>query len=298
MDLKEIILHAHPISQFVFLLLVGSVVLAVAVIIERYIVFKRVKRSTESALAQLDKWAKENQWQAARDQITRSNRQQTPLFSVLRAGIVYWQELVMFGETRLEVMEALVHDAVTREIKLVRAMLRSNLPILANISSVAPFIGLFGTVIGIILTFQHISTEGNMGPELVSSGIADALIATAMGLFAAIPAVIAYNYFTDRISQLILSMEEVALERIYFLVQRDQVIDAPGHRAAGTGSGLATPVSGVGSTPAPLPVAAEGVIPTSGTPAGASTIKATAANSTASSIGNNPGSGNAPRGRE
>ena len=58
-------------------------------------------------------------------------------------------------------------------------------------------------------------------------GIADALIATAMGLFAAIPAVLAYNYFTDKVSQLVLAMEEVALERIYFLVQREQVEGAP-----------------------------------------------------------------------
>jgi biopolymer transport protein ExbB/TolQ len=136
----------------------------------------------------------------------------------------------MVGETRLEVMEALVTDAVTRELKLVRSMLRANLPILANIASVAPFIGLFGTVVGIILTFQQISATGHMGQELVASGIADALIATAMGLFAAIPAVIAYNYFTDKISQIILSIEEVALERIYFLVQREQVEPAAGRK--------------------------------------------------------------------
>ena len=290
MDFKEILLEAHPISKLVFLLLVGSVVLCVAVIIERYIVFKRVKRSTESALAQLDAWARANQWQSAREQITRANRQQSPLFSVLRAGIVYWQELVMVGETRLEVMEALVHDAVTREIKLVRAMLRSNLPILANISSVAPFIGLFGTVVGIILTFAKISEEGNMGPELVSSGIADALIATALGLFAAIPAVIAYNYFTDRISQLILSMEEVALERIYFLVQREQVSDGVAPRPTGSGSGLTTPSASTGSTPPPIPVAVAGNIPTSSTPApaGAGTIKATATNPTPPKIGDKP----------
>jgi len=285
LDFKKILLEAHPISKLVFLLLVASVVLVVAVIIERYIVFKRVRRSTEVALAQLDNWAKANQWQAARDQITRATRQQTPLFSVLRAGIVYWQELITFGETRLEVMEAMVHDAVTRELKLVRAMLRSNLPILANVSSVAPFIGLFGTVVGIILTFAKISVEGNMGPELVSSGIADALIATALGLFAAIPAVIAYNYFTDRISQLIMAMEEVALERIYFLVQREQLSDVPGQRAsgagsAGTGSGLTAPTAAAGSTPGPLPVAAAGAVATSATPAPASagTIKATATN--------------------
>ena len=90
-----------------------------------------------------------------------------------------------------------------------------------NIASVAPFIGLFGTVVGIILTFDTISKKGNMGQDLVASGIADALVATAMGLFAAIPAVIAYNFLTDRVSQVVLEMEAVAMERIYYMVQRE-----------------------------------------------------------------------------
>lgn len=223
LDLFQILMHSPPISKIVFLTLVACSILSIAVIIERLIVLQRVRQSTSGALSDLDTWAQSGEWTAARAQIAQSQRKSAPLFSVLRAGMAYWQELVMVGETRLEVMEALVNEAVTRELKLVRSMLRANLPILANIASVAPFIGLFGTVVGIILTFDTISRTGNMGQELVASGIADALVATAMGLFAAIPAVIAYNYFTDKIAQIILSIEEVALERIYFLVQREQV---------------------------------------------------------------------------
>ena len=159
----------------------------------------------------------------AREEIGKAERGQSPLFSVLRAGIALWDSLVAVGETRIDVMEAMVEQAVGRELKLVKAGLRTNLPILANIASVAPFIGLFGTVVGIIMTFNAIAEKGNMGQDLVGSGIADALVATAMGLFSAIPAVIAYNFFTDKINQLILSIEEVAMERIYFLVQRDQM---------------------------------------------------------------------------
>jgi len=222
LDLWGILLNASPISKTVFVVLIGCSVLSIAVIIERWIVLKRVRLSLAAAVGRLDAWAMTQQWETARQEIARATRASNPLLSTLRAGVAYWQELVEVGETRLEVMESMVTEAVGRELKLVRAMLRTNLPILANIASVAPFIGLFGTVVGIILTFDAIARTGNMGQELVGSGIADALVATAMGLFAAIPAVIAYNFFTDHVNQVVLEMEEVALERIYFLIQREQ----------------------------------------------------------------------------
>lgn len=225
MNLWAILLNASPVSKLVFTLLIGCSVLSIAVIIERWIVLKRAEKSTEDALQLLDTWTMTQQWGVAREEISRATRETTPMFSVLRTGVSYWQELVSVGENRLEVMETMVTEAVRRELKLVRSMFKANLPVLANIASVAPFIGLFGTVVGIILTFNEIATKGNMGQDVVGSGIADALVATAMGLFAAIPALLAYNYFTDRISQVILTMEESALERIYFLVQREQVMD-------------------------------------------------------------------------
>jgi len=222
LDLWSILLHSSPISKTVFVVLIGCSVLSIAVIIERLIVLKRARLSMAAAVERLDAWAMKQQWAEAREEIAQVTRSSNPLLSVLRAGVAYWQELVEVGENRLEVMESMVTEAVGRELKLVRVMLRANLPILANIASVAPFIGLFGTVVGIILTFDAISRTGNMGQELVASGIADALVATAMGLFAAIPAVIAYNFFTDHVNQIVLEMEEVALERMYFLVQREQ----------------------------------------------------------------------------
>ena len=221
LNIIELILNAHWVSKLVFACLVSCSVLSIGVIIERSIVLGKARRSTAAALAQLDEWRAKHEWTAARTAIQEATREKQPLFSVLRAGIVYWQELAAVGETRLEVLESLGMEQVSRELRLVRSMLRANLPILANITSVAPFIGLFGTVVGIILTFDAISRSGNMGQDLVASGIADALVATAMGLFAAIPAVLAYNYFTDKVSQLVLSMEEIAMERIYFLMQRE-----------------------------------------------------------------------------
>ncbi len=222
LDLWTILMNATPVSKMVFLLLIGCSVLSVAVIVERWIVLRRAQRASTDALQLLDTWSITHQWGTAREEISRASRETNPLFSVLRAGVAYWEELVAVGEVRVEVMEEMVNEAVNRELKLVRSMLRANLAILANISSVAPFIGLFGTVIGIIMTFDAIAKQGNMGQDMVGSGIADALVATAMGLFAAIPALLAFNYFMSQINDLALAMEEVAMERIYFLVQRDQ----------------------------------------------------------------------------
>lgn len=225
MNLWQILMQSHPISKTVFAMLIACSVLSIAVLVERWIVLKRARKATEAAQEQLDAWAEAGKWDEAREAIRHVSRADSPLLSVLRVGAAYWQELVEVGETRLEVMEAMVTAAVNRELKLVRAMLRSNLHYLANIASVAPFIGLFGTVVGIILTFDSIAKTGNMGQDLVASGIADALVATAMGLFAAIPAVIAYNFFSDTINNLLLEMEEEALERLYFLVQREGMSD-------------------------------------------------------------------------
>jgi len=235
LNLWTILMNAGPVSKLVFVLLIGCSVLSIAVIVERWIVMKRADKSTSDSLQLLDAWAMTQQWETAREEIAQSLRETAPLFSVLRSGVVYWQELASVGETRMEVLEAMTTEAVNRELKLVRAMLRANLSILANIASVAPFIGLFGTVVGIIMTFDSIARSGNMGQDLVASGIADALVATAMGLFAAIPAVIAFNFFSDRSNLLVLSMEEVALERIYFLVQREELsAGRPIHRAEAT----------------------------------------------------------------
>ncbi len=221
LNIVEVVMNSTPIAKIVFFTLVICSVASVGVIIERSIVLAKALKSFKLTLERIKTVFKEQSWVESREEILSSQREVAPLFSLLRAGMAYWDELVGFGESRLAVMENLVVEAVERELKLVKAHLRANLPILANISSVAPFIGLFGTVIGIIQTFDTISKKGNMGQDIIASGIADALIATAMGLFAAIPAVIAYNFFTEKINLLITMLEEAALENIYFMVQRD-----------------------------------------------------------------------------
>lgn len=77
--------------------------------------------------------------------------------------------------------------------------MQSTMGILGTIGNVTPFIGLFGTVIGIMRAFHDLSLSSGGGPAVVASGIAEALVATAMGLFVAVPAVIFYNYFVRKV---------------------------------------------------------------------------------------------------
>lgn len=90
--------------------------------------------------------------------------------------------------------------------------LESYLPFLATTGNICPFIGLLGTVLGIIDAFREIGTQGTASIAAVAPGVSEALIATAAGLFAAIPAVIAYNYFLTRIRRIALQMDSVVVE--------------------------------------------------------------------------------------
>jgi biopolymer transport protein ExbB/TolQ len=92
-----------------------------------------------------------------------------------------------------------IRGAAARETTEQIATLERRLPSLATLANVSPFIGLFGTVLGIIEAFQAIARTGAGGLAVVSAGIAEALVATAAGLFVAIPAVVAYNYFVGRV---------------------------------------------------------------------------------------------------
>jgi biopolymer transport protein ExbB/TolQ len=103
-------------------------------------------------------------------------------------------------------------EAVGRGLSAQVLRFQSRLPMLASIASTAPYIGLFGTVLGILEAFRRIAATGETGAAVVANGISEALITTALGLGVAIPAVIAYNYFNRRVEELSLTVENHALE--------------------------------------------------------------------------------------
>ena len=133
-----------------------------------------------------------------------------PSAKVLAAGIAEWRRSTAGKHldkdgTRARLAVAL-HSAVAAETD----RLASKLNILATVGSVAPFVGLFGTVLGIMFSFSKIAQEKNTSLDVVAPGIAEALFATAIGLFAAIPAVIAYNRFSYGINRLEAKLQRFA----------------------------------------------------------------------------------------
>ncbi|HZU23612.1 MAG TPA: MotA/TolQ/ExbB proton channel family protein, partial [Terriglobales bacterium] len=111
--------------------------------------------------------------------------------------------------------------ALERAEAIVHAELKRGLGGLATIGSTAPFVGLFGTVMGILHAFQGISEQKATGLGAVAGGIAEALVTTAVGLFVAIPAVMMFNYFTNRVEAFDVEMDNSSSELIdYFLKRR------------------------------------------------------------------------------
>jgi biopolymer transport protein TolQ len=105
-----------------------------------------------------------------------------------------------------------VDRALLRATTVELAKLERHVPFLATVASITPFIGLFGTVWGIMGSFNNIGIAGSSSLGVVAPGIAEALIATAAGLFAAIPAVYFYNHFTQRVKESAGTMEDFSLE--------------------------------------------------------------------------------------
>lgn len=129
--------------------------------------------------------------------------QVSPLTDIFKAG------LSKAGEGKVEIAETMEFSA-RREI----AKLEKNLGVLGTIGNTAPFVGLFGTVLGIMRAFHDLAGSEGAGPSVVAAGIAEALVTTAAGLFVAIPAVIAYNYFTRKVSRYVLEVEASSKEMI------------------------------------------------------------------------------------
>src|SRR5438093_7024540 len=119
----------------------------------------------------------------------------------------------------LELVQSAVRDSMSETL----IELKRGLGFLATIGSTAPFIGLFGTVVGIINAFRSIAATGSGGMSVVSGGIAEALVSTALGIFVAIPAVAAFNYFTGRIENFHIELNRASTQLVNRLFKAPQI---------------------------------------------------------------------------
>ena len=141
------------------------------------------------------------------------------LAKVVVAGLQEFQAHRSSAEIPGEEIEA-SRRALDRAEAIVHAELKRGVAGLATIGSTAPFVGLFGTVVGIINAFKGISTEKSTGLGAVAGGISEALVTTAIGLFVAIPAVWVFNYFTNKVEAFDVEMDNSSSELIDYFLKR------------------------------------------------------------------------------
>ena len=180
-------------SSPTFITLFGCSLVVITFIFERWLYFRRTLINPEVFIHTLHKSIRDGGTKAAVEYCQRSP---APLATVVRMGL---QNYSLGAKSVVELMEA---AALEEKMKLERY-----LSILGTMGNIAPFIGLLGTVIGIIRAFHDLAISGSGGPSVVSAGIAEALVATAAGLVVAIPSVIAYNYFLRRVGTIMNEIE-------------------------------------------------------------------------------------------
>jgi len=141
------------------------------------------------------------------------------LAKVVTAGLQEFQAHQASADISGEDIEA-SKRALDRAEAIVHAELKRGLSGLATIGSTAPFVGLFGTVVGIINAFKGISSEKSTGLAAVAGGISEALVTTAIGLFVAIPAVWLFNYFTSKMEAFDVEMDNSSSELVDYFIKR------------------------------------------------------------------------------
>jgi biopolymer transport protein TolQ len=213
----KILADSSPLTQAVLAILLIFSIVSWAIILFKAFAYRRVARQTTTFLEVFRRSQKFSEVQAICPSLPQS-----PLVGVFQAGYAELNAQFRLSPAQsspsatparpilksLEAVDRALIRAATTEIN----RLERRLTFLATTASVTPFIGLFGTVVGITMSFQRIGATGSTNLAVVGPGISEALIATAAGLFAAIPAVIFYNHFVHRVKDFSATMDDFSME--------------------------------------------------------------------------------------
>ena len=205
LSIWELVKGSGPLPQAIMALLLLFSVLSWSVIFSKWRVFSQARMANRQFLRAFRKAAGLEAVAIASEQFRTS-----PLVSVFDFGYseIDRQLKTRRGVTNKLALERNLQLGISEEV----AKLERNVNVLATTATVSPFIGLFGTVWGIIDAFQGLGNAGSASLRAVAPGISEALITTALGLVAAIPAAIAYNWFSGNIKEFGTRMEDFALE--------------------------------------------------------------------------------------
>ncbi|MFM8532475.1 MAG: MotA/TolQ/ExbB proton channel family protein [Acidimicrobiia bacterium] len=217
-DFSKLILDASPIVQFVMALLVLFSVISWGITLFKWWTFRGIEKQSASFIDVFRKSAKFSEVQAVCPSLAES-----PLVGMFQAGYAELTAQLRLSHPAAATPGAPAPRPTLKSLAAVdRALLRASsievnklekrVTFLATTASITPFIGLFGTVWGIMNAFMNIGQQGSTDLAVVSPPIAEALIATALGLAAAIPAVYFYNHFTSKVKTYASEMDDFALE--------------------------------------------------------------------------------------
>ncbi len=226
MSILTLVLNASFVVQIVMVLLVGVSIASWAAIFRKLFALKKVNALNEEF--ERDFWSGKNlnELYAA---ATQNAKSAGPMERIFASGMREYQKLrerrVTDAGTLMDGARRAMRASFQREMDVIE----SNLSFLASVGSVSPYVGLFGTVWGIMHAFTGLASLQQVTLASVAPGIAEALVATAIGLFAAIPAVIAYNNFARDIDRIAIRLETF-IEEFCNILQRNVVTQSPsGH---------------------------------------------------------------------
>ncbi|MGH9759295.1 MAG: MotA/TolQ/ExbB proton channel family protein [Blastocatellia bacterium] len=211
-----LLFKASPLAKAVLAILVVFSIASWTIVIAKWLWLKRAEKATVEFL---DRFRKRQKLSDV--YMDAENLKASPVARILLAGYDEIGSQMNSGGREVYSLDAISRQLQSATIDEVTAMERS-MSWLATTANASPFIGLFGTVVGIIIAFQGLSAAGASSIQAVAPGIADALIATAAGIAAAVPAAIFYNHFLGRIKVLTAAMDRFSLqllnvvERHYF----------------------------------------------------------------------------------
>lgn len=221
----SLILEATIVVQLVMLTLLLASIISWVMIVQRWLVLN----SAEQGMSGFEKrfWSGMDLSQLYREgsDQQKANKPTGGMENIFRAGFKEFMRLRQQGGVNAESVMAGAQRAMRVAYSREEEKLEKHLPFLATVGSVTPYIGLFGTVIGIMNSFISLAEQSQATLQVVAPGIAEALIATAMGLFAAIPAVVAYNRYSSKVE--VLAGNYITFTEEFSGILHRQVVSAP-----------------------------------------------------------------------
>jgi biopolymer transport protein ExbB len=222
MNLIELWNQMGPFAKAIAYVLFIMSMLSFGVAIERFYTFLQAKKQSRLYAPQVAKYLKDGRLKEAVDLSKKKDYRYSHLAKVVLAGLNEYQYQAEAGGAALsrEDMMDTVRRAIQRASALTASDLKRGVAALATVGATAPFVGLLGTVVGIITAFTGIAATGSGGLGSVSAGIAEALVETALGLVVAIPAVWFYNYLTGRIEYFNVEMDNSSSELVDYFIKK------------------------------------------------------------------------------